>query len=251
MKIIDLGPKDGMCIKCHGELGKDREKSGIPICAKCMEEFMDIVRNGIAKDTIEEFSDDVRNLTDFIYSSSRLMGLDDIVVIQVCFNIYMSMVRKMGRDKPSAAKKIFKDAKRFVEIELERLEDSDGNNDNNDSGNSCDNPFRGTSMGDIFEKMMDSLNSKEKDNIIGGVTRNHENSGDHDECSGCDSCNGCDGESVNDTKKRGGLDGLDGLDGIKNDGNDEDNENEKGGKTENGDCNKKDGKDIGKRIKID
>ena len=225
MEIIDFGSKDGTCVKCHEELGKEEKRRGIPICAKCMTELMEIVHNSITKDDAKEFADDVSNLTDFISSSSRLMGLDDIVVIQVCFNIYMSMVRKMGRDKSSVAKKIFRDAKRFIEVELDRLEDNH-NDDNN-------NPFREAGIDGIFEKMMNSLNDREKDHRRGNVTKDGKNSGD---CDGCGNCGSCNEESASDIEGGSGVNKSDGLSGDKD---------------EKSDSDKKDVKSSGKRIKIE
>lgn len=124
MEIINFGGKDGMCLKCHRDLSISEKRSGMPICSKCASGLVDIIKDVIHGDDIREFSHDVSNFTDFISSSSKLMGLDDIVVIQVCFNVYMDMVGTIGRRNPIVAKKIFKDAKRFIDIELERLEDS-------------------------------------------------------------------------------------------------------------------------------
>jgi len=122
MEIINLGGKDGMCIKCHRDLSTSEKRSMMPICNKCISWLIDIIKDKIGGDGIKEFSDDVSNFTDFISSSSKLMGLGDIVVIQVCFNVYMDMVATMGKKNPIIARKIFKDAKRFIEIELERFE---------------------------------------------------------------------------------------------------------------------------------
>lgn len=123
MEIIDFGRKDGTCIKCHRELSTSEKISGMPICSKCISGLVDIIKDRISGDDLKEFSDNVSNFTDFISSSSKLMGLEDIVVVQVCFNVYMDMVRTMGKRNSFVAKKIFKDAKMFIDMELERLED--------------------------------------------------------------------------------------------------------------------------------
>ena len=152
MEVIDVSGKDGMCLKCHRELSASEKKSMVPICIKCIIGLADVIKDGISGDDLREFSDDVNNFSSFISSSANLMGLDDIVVIQVCFNIYMEWVGEMARGNPNVAKKIFKDSKRFIEIELERLEDA--GEDDLDRG----------SIGDLFEKILDNICAIKKDN---------------------------------------------------------------------------------------
>lgn len=120
MEIIDIDGQDGTCIKCHLNLSPEEKKRNVPICTKCITELVHIAKDTIDIDGLEEYSDDVSNFTDFVSSSARLMGLGDIVIIQVCFNIYMDMVGGLGNK--SMARKIFNDARRFIDIELERLE---------------------------------------------------------------------------------------------------------------------------------
>lgn len=148
MEIIDIG--DEKCIKCHLDLSPEEKKRRVPICIKCITELVNIAKDAIDIDGLEEYSDDVSNFTDFVSSSARLMGLGDIVIIQVCFNIYMDMVRGLG-DK-SMARKIFNDARSFIDIELERLEEhGEDFSKDGDLGNK-----------DFFEKIMGSLDEMMK-----------------------------------------------------------------------------------------
>lgn len=154
MEIIDIEGKDGKCIKCHLDLSPDEKKRRVPICTKCITEFVDIAKDDFDADALEEFSNDVRNFTDFVSSSSKLMGLGDIIVVQVCFNIYMDMVRGLASTNRSMARKIFSDARRFIDDELERLEDLGEveYDKNGDFGNK-----------DFFEKIMGSMEKILKD----------------------------------------------------------------------------------------
>jgi hypothetical protein len=153
MEIIDIGGKEGTCSKCHVGLSAEEKRSGMSICVKCMTELADMVTNSIGTDDIEEYSNNVSDFTDFVSSSARLMGLDDIVIIQVCFNIYMDGVRDVADRDPNMARKIFKDARRFIDIELERLEDS-GEDDSNKSDDG---------RKEFFEQMMGNINKMMKD----------------------------------------------------------------------------------------
>jgi hypothetical protein len=153
MEIIDIGGKEGTCPKCHVSLSAEEKRSRMPICVKCMTEIADTVTNSIDTDDIEEYSNDVSDFTDFVSSSARLMGLDDIVVIQVCFNVYMDGVRDVAERDSDMARKIFKDARRFIDIELERLEDAGEDDSNQNDGG----------RRDFFEQMMGNINKMMKD----------------------------------------------------------------------------------------
>jgi hypothetical protein len=176
MKIIDIGEKDGTCIICHVELSPDEKRSRVPICIKCMSDLADTIKGGIDINSIdidsalEEFSNDVSNFTDFVSSSASLMKLDDVVVVQVCFNIYMDTVRDIIDRNPNMARKIFSDARRFIDIELERLEDS-GEDDGSKNGD--------WGKRDIIEKMMGDMSKMMKD-FHGAQSRNDDVSGGDD-----------------------------------------------------------------------
>jgi hypothetical protein len=154
MEIIDISGKGGACPKCHRDFNESEKRSKMPICAKCIMELVGVVKGGIDIDSIEEFSDNVSDFADFISSSSRLMGLDDIVVVQVCFNIYMDTVREVADRNPTMARKIFKDTRRFIDIELERLEDS---------GESNFGTHEDLGSADFFEEMMGNISKMMKD----------------------------------------------------------------------------------------
>lgn len=155
MEIIDIGRKDGTCPKCHIELSTDEKRSRVPICTRCIAELAEIFKDNIDMDGIEEFSDNVTDFADFVSSSARLMGLEDIVVVQVCFNVYMDGVREMADSNPTMARRIFRDTKRFIDIELERLEDSGEEDLSKDEDRE-----RGKYL---FEKMIGSMGKMMKD----------------------------------------------------------------------------------------
>jgi hypothetical protein len=168
MEIIDIDGKDGKCIKCHLNLSPEEKKRRVPICTKCITELVNIAKDAIDIDGLEEYSDDVSNFTDFVSSSARLMGLGDIVIIQVCFNIYMDMVRGLGNK--SIARKIFNDARRFIDIELERLEKQ--GEDFSKDGDFGNKDFFETIMGNLDEMMKHYHNAQSRDDDVNSANGN-------------------------------------------------------------------------------
>jgi hypothetical protein len=237
MEIIDIGEKEGTCPKCHVGLSTEEKRSRMPICVKCMTELADMVTNGIGADDIEEYSNDVSDFTDFVSSSARLMGLNDIVIIQVCFNIYMDRVRDVADGDSNMARKIFRDARRFIDIELERLEDA-----GKDDSNKNDDGRR-----DFFEQMMGNITKMMKDH--------HNANGKTDGASG-------EKDNINNKKVDGGTDKFDTVDKFnteneirKEDKNGNTENSKKGGPEENkqgsiGD-NTKGSKSGSRRIRVD
>lgn len=209
MEIIDIGGKEGTCPKCHAGLSAEEKRSRMPICVKCMTELADMVTNSIGTDDIEEYSNDVSDFTDFVSSSARLMGLDDIVIIRVCFNIYMDGVRDVADRDPNMARKIFKDARRFIDIELERLEDSGEDDSNKNDGG----------RRDFFEQMMGNINKMMRDR--------HKANGKTDDASG-------EKDNINNRKVDSTTDKFNVTDKFSTR-----NEAGKGNKNENTDDNKK------------
>jgi len=111
-----------ICSNCKGELSAKDKRVGMPICAKCINEIIDIAKNNISKRGIEKFSNDVDNFTKFISSSSMLMKLDYIVVVQACFNIFMNTLRDVNKIDLTCKHQILRDSKRFIELEIKNTE---------------------------------------------------------------------------------------------------------------------------------
>ncbi len=216
MEIIDIGRNNDECIKCHGKLSVIDKKLGIPICAKCIAGLVGKIASDIDERSLLKYRDDVDNLTDFISSSSKLMRLDNLIVLQACFNIYMSRVSSMGKIDPTSAKKIFEDTKRYIDIEIGKLEGRTDNDQNNCYGSDMFKSKEGD--GDLFGKMM---------SILSGIPKNYDQEKNKN-----DSVDG--GSGDNDNKVDNGADH-----GSKTDDNKEDNNGSK------------ENKDVSKRIKID
>jgi hypothetical protein len=171
MEIVNIGNKDGKCMKCHGNLSQEEKGRNLPICTKCITELKNIVKGSIDIDSLEEYSDDVSNFTDFVRSSAKLMGLGDVVIVQVCHNIFMDMVRGLGKKDRSMAKKIFNDTKRFIDEELEKL-GAQGADDLNKSGDFGHKDFFEKMMSNIHKIMKDHENLKNIDDKSGDCNNN-------------------------------------------------------------------------------
>ncbi len=223
MKTIYTEGKDGVCPKCHNDFSAEEKMRKVPICAKCIGELVDIFKSGIDMSSIEEFSNDVSDFSDFVSSSARLMRLEDIVVVQVCFNIYMDGVRDVAKKNPRIARNILKDARRYIDIELERLDDSGEN------GPDEDKRFANS---DVVERMMSSLGEMMKNlrvsndgdgngikNCVGNVSNNKR----VDNVSGVDREN----DNTRDSVKGGAKDRENDntRDSVKSDAKDRENDN--------------------------
>ena len=122
MEVAGTGKNRGICSNCKGKLSEEDKRVGMPICVNCIKEIIEIARKNIGKHGPEKFSNDVDNFTNFISSSSMLMKLDNIVVIQACFNIFMTVLRDIQKIDLSVKEQILRDSKRFIELELKNTE---------------------------------------------------------------------------------------------------------------------------------
>ncbi len=180
------------CLKCRRKLSEEDKSHKIPICSQCIADLVDIISNKMDINSIKEFSDDVNNFTDFIMSSYKLMKMNKIVLIQVCFNIYMSTVKNMAEINPSASKKIFEDAKGFIDVELERIENKKYVRDDNDFGSER---LGEEGIKNLFEEVMSRLDTiamtdRRKDGKDGVVEESDSRNDD----------NGITGDNISDNK---------------------------------------------------
>lgn len=122
MEVAGTEENRGICSNCKGELSVEDKRVGMPICANCIKEIVEIARKNIGKRGVEKFSNDVDNFTNFISSSSMLMNLEYIVVIQACFNIFMTVLKDIQKIDLTTKEQILRDSKRFIELELKNTE---------------------------------------------------------------------------------------------------------------------------------
>lgn len=165
----NIDENSGRCKNCNGELSEKDKRIGMPICAECIKKMVDIIKNNVSKNSLEKYSDDVDNFAKFISSSSKLMGLDYLVVVQTCFNVYMNTLRNLPKRELFLKEKILRDSKVFIEIELEKNE----NNDNDDDGK--DENLKG-----LFDALINRFDhmTKECHNIEKDIDYNKNNKGD-------------------------------------------------------------------------
>ncbi len=182
----DIDENSEICKKCKGELSKKDKRIGMPICTKCIEEIVGIIKKNVGKEGYKKFSEDVANFTSFISSSSSLMRLDNLVVIQTCFNVFMTMLGTFSKRDLAIKEKILRDSKAFIEIELENIEFE--KNEKNDFGNKSDNyddDEKGEYKGEdilkgLFDRIIGRLDRMEEygHNIESDTDHNKNNMGD-------------------------------------------------------------------------
>lgn len=109
------------CVKCGNCLTNEEKKIGLPLCQKCANSLIDAVKDKIHKSESKKYEDDVDNFSKFILSSGGLFKLEDIVMIQCSFNIFMNRTTGLANKNPDTAEKIFTDSIEFIEKELDNI----------------------------------------------------------------------------------------------------------------------------------
>jgi hypothetical protein len=122
MPLLDV------CIKCGNNFTEREKEIGIPLCQKCICLLTEIVKKKIRKSDENNMGQDIYDFSTFILSSGKLFKLDNMSVIQCCFNIFMSESKKLGG---SISQNILRDALKFIEKELENIIDNDRTFSNN------------------------------------------------------------------------------------------------------------------------
>lgn len=112
-----------LCVKCGNKLTDEEKKIGLPLCQKCISSLTDTVMRKLKKSDEKKIAQEIDNFSKFILSSSKLFKLDDIAIIQCCFNIFMIGTRELGDKNLVISKKILIEAINFIERELENIND--------------------------------------------------------------------------------------------------------------------------------
>ena len=122
----NFGKNFGMpiiCVKCKNSLTDKEKEMGLHLCQDCIGSLTDIIMGkmrGLGEKKIEK---DVDNFSRFILSSGNLFKLDDLTIIQCCFNIFMKETTELEDKSLAISEKIFTDAIMFMERELDNIED--------------------------------------------------------------------------------------------------------------------------------
>ncbi len=149
-----------VCMKCEKSLTDDEKKMGLPLCQNCIGSLTDILTGKIRKSDEKKIEQEVDNFTRFILSSGKLFKLDDITVIQCCFNIFMRETTELEDKNLAISQKIFRDAIKFMERELENINDKMNNLDDRSTSSSCNNHLVSI-IDDMIQKGMKSGNGAE------------------------------------------------------------------------------------------
>lgn len=140
-----------ICIKCRKDLTDDEKKMGLPLCQDCISSLTNILMGKIRKSDEKKIEQEVDNFTRFILSSGKLFKLDNITIIQCCFNIFMRETTELEDKNLAISHKIFRDAIEFIERELENI---------NNKMNNIDDRHTSSTGGDNLVSMIDELIQK-------------------------------------------------------------------------------------------
>lgn len=115
------------CVKCENKLSEEEKKIGLPLCQKCIDSLLNVVKDRFQKTESRRYENDVENFTKYILSSGGLFKLEDIVIIQGVFNVFMNKLSTFAHKNPTIARKIFEDSIRFIKRELDDLDSKKSN----------------------------------------------------------------------------------------------------------------------------
>ena len=119
-----------MCVKCQNNLTDKEKEMGLPLCQNCIGSLTDTIMGKMKGLGEKKVIEDVDNFSKFILSSGNLFRLDDITIIQCCFNIFMRKTTELEDKNLAISEKIFTDAIKFMERELDNIEDKSANTEN-------------------------------------------------------------------------------------------------------------------------
>lgn len=111
-----------VCIKCGNNLTDTDKEIGLPLCQNCIDSLTSNIMGKMKVLGEKKIEQEVDHFTRFISSSGHLFGLDDITILQCCFNIFMKKTVEMEDKNLVVSGKIFSDAIKFIEKELEDIE---------------------------------------------------------------------------------------------------------------------------------
>jgi len=153
-----------ICIKCRRDLTDDEKKMGLPLCQDCIGSLTDTIMGKIGKSGEKKIEQEVDNFTRFVLSSGKLFKLDDITIIQCCFNIFMRETTELEDKNLVASHKIFSDAIKFMERELENINDEMNDHDDRHTS-SPGNDHLVSMIDDMIQNGMKSGNGADSSTI--------------------------------------------------------------------------------------
>ncbi len=160
---MDISGISSVCLKCGKGLTDEEKKMGLPLCQNCVSSLTDILIGKIRKSDEKRVEQEVDNFTKFILSSGKLFKLDDITIIQCCFNIFMRETTELEDKSLALSQKIFRDAIKFMERELENINDKIDNIENRRT--SPGNDHLVSIIDDLIQKGMKSGNGADSNSI--------------------------------------------------------------------------------------
>lgn len=155
-----------ICVKCRNVLTDEEKKMGLPLCQDCIGSLTDTIMGKIRRSDEKKIEQEVDNFTRFISSSRKLFKLDNITIIQCCFNIFMRETKELGDKNLIISQKIFRDAIEFIERELENIDDKMDNRDDKHSS-SAGNDNLVSMIDELIQKGMKSGNGTDSSMIEG------------------------------------------------------------------------------------
>lgn len=155
-----------ICVKCRNDLTDEEKKMGLPLCQDCIGSLTDTIMGKIRKSDEKKIEQEVDNFTRFISSSRKLFKLDNITIIQCCFNIFMRETKELEDKNLIISQKIFRDAIEFIERELENIDDNMDNRDDKHSS-SVGNDNLVSMIDELIQKGMKSGNGADSSTIEG------------------------------------------------------------------------------------
>jgi DNA-directed RNA polymerase subunit RPC12/RpoP len=158
-------PGMAVCVKCGNDLIEEEKKMGLPLCQNCIGSLTDNIMGKIRKSDEKRIEQEVDNFTRFILSSGKLFRLDDITIIQCCFNIFMRETTGLEDKKLAISQKIFRDAIMFMERELENINDKMNNRDDRHTSSGKDRMM--SMIDELIQKGMKSGNGADSSTIEG------------------------------------------------------------------------------------
>ncbi len=109
---------DSVCARCKNDLTEEEKVIGIPICQDCIDSLVSNITDTVKASEKRKIEKNVEDFARFILSSGNLFNLDQITILQCCFNIFMRETVGLKDKNLSISEKIFKDAVKFIEKEL-------------------------------------------------------------------------------------------------------------------------------------
>lgn len=163
---MEMPRMPAICLKCRNDLTDEEKKMGIPLCQDCIDSLTSTIKENIIKSDEKKIEQEVDNFTRFISSSGKLFKLDNITIIQCCFNIFMNETKELKYKNLIISQKIFRDSIKFIERELENINDK--MNDRNDKrASSADKNNLISTIDKLIQKGMKSGNGVDNDSIEG------------------------------------------------------------------------------------